>query len=1033
MKPHRFPVVLGLAVLFCLLAPASIVGQQVTSDHAANMRDSQKLFKTHVRTTLRASCLKCHGGKTTEGDLDLSTRESLLDSGFVDLEDPEASHLLAVIRHEATPHMPKKATKLPQRSLDAIAKWVALGAAYDRPLDAKDGAESGRQITDDDRGFWSFRPLVKQAVPKVSDEWVRNDIDRFLRSAQLDAELVPNREADRGTLIRRATFDLTGLPPTRDEIQAFVNDDDPQAYEKLIDRLLDSPRFGERWARHWMDVARFAESHGYEQDYDRPNAYHYRDFLIRAINTDLPYDKFMSWQLAGDELEPDNPLAMMATGFMGAGVFPTQLTETEFESTRYDELDDIVATTGVAYLGLSIGCARCHDHKYDPIPTRDYYRFAAVFTKTIRSEIALENDPAKNNARREEHAREVAKLEAEVKGYTDNELENEFAKWLPTFDASKSGGVWQRSKIISLDSSGETKYQVAADGSILATGTAPDKEIIVLELLPRMPQITSIRLEALRHDSLPQGGPGRAPNGNFALGDFTVEAVDVKGVRTKLTLKNPRATHQQNTGALSIAGSIDDDPVSGWAVDVGGIGKDQAAVFDFDKPVEGAESLTVKMRFHHPNRQHSIGRFRVTLASASGLAPSTGDVGPPAAVLTAVAKVKAAGDDVDPADRKLVLEWFADNFSKIGELKRQLAEREANGPKIEKATVQVSSEGFPHMKHNADGRGYPHFYSETHQLSRGDVHQKGDVMQPGYLRVLMRNGKVESHWDAPRRDDWTRTSLTRAGLSRWLTDAEHGAGHLAARVAVNRLWQHHFGRGLVATPNDFGFQGERPTNPELLDYLAHDFVANGWKMKRIHRLIMTSAAYRQSTERTEPHQRLDPDNLLWARRIPRRLEAEAIRDSVLAVSGELDETMYGKGSLDSSMKRRSVYFFVKRSRLIPEMMLFDWPESLVSIGQRSTTTTAPQALLFMNSPLVRRAATAQATEAAEMTDAEFVEDVYERTLGRQPTKLETGKAAEFLAVQSAAHRESGVKDVALRSRADLCQVMFSLNEFVFVE
>lgn len=1033
MNSHLIRLVsFRLAVAFVLLAAAGqLVAQQAKPEHAANMRASQLLFKTRVRTTLKASCLKCHGGKETKGDLDLSTRESLLESGFVDLDDPASSYLLAVIRHESTPHMPMKSGKLPQKSLDAIAKWIELGAAYDRPLISKEGADGIGQITDDDREFWSFQPLVKHKAPKVSDPWVRTDVDRFLRSAQAKAGLAANPQADRRTLIRRATFDLTGLPPTAAEIQAFVDDTDPQAYEKLIDRLLESPHFGERWARHWMDVSRFAESHGYEQDYDRPNAYHYRDFLIRAFNSDLPYDQFVSWQLAGDELESDNPLAMMATGFMGAGVFPTQLTETEFESTRYDELDDIVATTGVAFLGLSIGCARCHDHKYDPIPTRDYYRLASVFTKTIRSEIELETDIAVNKERRENHAREVAELATKVRKFEADELDTEFTKWLPTFDPAKSSGAWQRSTIVALESTAKTEYKVDANGVILATGKAPDKETITLSLLPRMPLIASIRLEALRHETLPQGGPGRAPNGNFAMGDFAVHAIDAKGVSTKLVLKNPRATHQQNTGALSIAGSIDDDPVSGWAVDVGGIGKDQAAIFDFEKPVENAELLTITMRFHHPNTQHTIGRFRVTLAATSGLKPSTGDVGPPAEVLLAVTAVKEG--PVDANVRKLARDWFADNFSKIGELKRQLVTRQSNGPKLEKATVQVSSEGFPHMKHNADGRGYPHFYPETHQLSRGDAHQKGDVVKPGYLRVLMRNGKEEGHWSTPAPADWTRTGMSRSGLARWLMDVENGAGHLAARVAVNRLWQHHFGRGLVSTPNDFGFQGEQPTNPELLDYLASDLVENGWKMKRMHKLIMTSAAYRQTSHRSADHTRLDPDNMLWARRVPRRLEAEAIRDSVLAISGQLDETMYGKGSLDSSMKRRSVYFFIKRSKLIPEMMLFDWPESLVSIGQRAATTTAPQALLFMNSQLVRQAAHALAAKSAQVGEEDFVRSLYEASLGRLPTEVEASKASEFLAVQSAAHREAGVQDVAVRARADLCQVMFGLNEFVFVK
>ncbi len=736
-------------------APPAI---QVPADHAARMKAGQELFRREVRGLLVEHCLNCHGGDSVKADFDLSSRKSLMDSGMVG-DTAEESYLLSLITHQAEPHMPFKAPKLSAGQIDAIRRWLDLGAPYDRPLVEKEKNDSGAvmQVTDRDRQFWAFRPLANVAPPPLEDSavhaaWCRTEIDRFIAAAQQAAGLHGNPVADRRTLIRRAYFNLLGLPPSPEEVEAFVADSSPDAYARLIDRLLQLPQYGERWARHWLDVARFAESHGYEQDYDRPHAYHYRDFLIQAFNDDMPYDQFVRWQLAGDELAPDDPLALMATGFLGGGAFPTQLTEAEFESARYDELDDMVATTGVAFLGLSVGCARCHDHKFDPIPSRDYYRLAATFTATIRSEIELE----------------------------------------------------------------------------------------------------------VPHASAPQ-------------------------------------------------------------------------------------------------------------------------------------------------------------------------------------KVQVTSEGFPHMKHHADGRGFPHFYPQTFHLARGDVHQKLEPAEPGFLQVLLRDGKPSEHWRRDPPQGWERTSFRRAALAGWITDPDYGAGHLAARVIVNRVWHHHFGRGIVATPNDFGLQGEPPTHPELLDWLARDFIAHGWRLKRLHKQIMTSAVFMQGDQTDAARSKLDPDNKLLWHRAPRRLEAEAIRDAMLSVSGLLDERMFGPGTLDEGMRRRSIYFFIKRSKLIPTMMLLDWPEHLVSIGNRATTTTAPQALLFMNNPHARAYAAGLAARAAQRqadgSDAAFIAASFALAFQREAAAAERQAARDFLAEQRKLHASAGktAREAARLSRIDLCQTLLSMNEFVYID
>jgi mono/diheme cytochrome c family protein len=781
------PVAPRICIGLILVALCSAVPATAADAPSKEDATGTAFFEQHIRPLFAEHCYKCHSrqAKNLRGGLLLDSKEGWSkggDSGPALVPgQPDKSLLIQAVRYQGELQMPPKG-RLSDRQIELLVRWVRMGAPAPRDTPA---AATARTIDiEQGRKHWAFQPLkvvsppdpptpalphkgggsksypsplvmeggsLLSPSPLVGEgwgggAWCRTPIDRFILASLSAKALHPNPEAERRILIRRVYFDLIGLPPTPEEVEAFVHDCDPRAYDKLVRRLLGSPHYGERWARHWMDVARFAESHGYEQDYDRPHAYPYRDFLIQALNQDMPYDQFVRWQIAGDELAPGDPLAMTATGFLGGGPFPTQLTEAEFESARYDELDDMAATTGVAFLGLTIGCARCHDHKYDPIPTHDYYRLASTFTTTIRSEIDL----------------------------------------------------------------------------ALYPGAKPTK-------------------------------------------------------------------------------------------------------------------------------------------------------------------------------------------------------------------VQVSSEGFPHTKHHADERGFPHFYKQTHFLQRGDPNQKRGEASSGFLQVLMRNGKDESFWRVKPPSGWKRTSFQRAALANWLIDTENGAGHLAARVIVNRLWQHHLGQGLVATPNDFGTQGERPTHPELLDWLADDLIRHGWRLKHTHELILTSAVYRQSSRFDEERAKIDRTNRYHWRRTPRRLEGEAIRDALLSVAGQLDTRMYGPGTLDANMRRRSVYFFIKRSQLIPMMMLFDWPEHLTSIGQRSTTTIAPQALLFLNSPQGRLFAEGFTDRLAGLSAEAAIERAYRLAFCRMPESREQQVALAFLARQGALHRSAATANAERRALVDFCQALLSMNEFVYID
>jgi cytochrome c553 len=809
-----------IAGLYCFATAAQLgrfaapgqCQQPLPADHAEKMARSQELFTKTVRQLLTDRCLKCHGGEKTRAGFNLATREGLLkggDNGVAVLAGKaKESRVLKLLRHEDEPHMPSNASKLSDADIERIAAWIDLGAAYDKPLIASiAGVKKPMTITDDDRRFWSFQPLRRVEPPKLKHEaWCKTTLDRFIL-AKLEAKGIgPNPEVDKRTLLRRAYFDLIGLPPTPEETAQFLNDTSANAYERTIDRLLDSPHYGERWARHWLDLARFAESHGYEQDYDRPTAYHYRDFVIKALNLDLPYDKFVKWQIAGDEIDPENPLALMATGFLAAGTHSTQITANQVEKERYDELDDMSRTIGTSMLGLTVGCARCHDHKYDPISVVDYYRLLSTFTTTVRSDM-----------------------------------------------------------------------------------------------------------------------------------DVNIDPVNYKKAKTKWDME-----HESLVGALR----------------------------DYEQSPSTFPDHQLAPRSSYDTR------------------------------------------------------WQT--------LQRAVAKHAKSKPQPKTVKAMISSEGVPAVRTHTQGGD---FLEHTHFLKRGDPNQKGEIASQGFMQVLMRNPDQEKRWLKTPPKRW-HTSYRRWALADWLCDTEAGAGHLLARVIVNRLWQHHMGRGIVGTPSDFGYQGERPTHPELLDFLATELIKNGWLMKPMHKLIMLSAAYMQSSDPDSGKMAVDPDNKLVWRRPRTRLEAETIRDAMLAVSGTLDPKPFGPGTLDPNHKRRSIYFFVKRSQLVPMMTLFDAPDSLQGQEQRATTIIAPQALMLMNNSNIRgyaRSFAARIGSKDGSTPEDAVRAGYLIALARLPCEEELRESTQFVKEQLESYRAANKGDAPQVALADFCQVLMELNEFIYVD
>ena len=647
----------------------------------------------------------------------------------------------------------------------------------------------------------------------------------------------------------------------------------------------------------------------------------------------------------------------------------------------------------------------------------------STFTTTVRSNVDLETDPMAAAGAKALFATESSRLAAALLAFEAGALNAEFDAWLDTSPALPGPG-WTLLDAASINSREGAVFRKLDDGSWLAGGPNGASDVYTLTATTSQHPLTGLKLEALTDDSAPGRGPGRAGNGNFALSRLVVTAQPLAGGPARaVKLLPPQATHQQNLTHLSAAAALDDDPASGWAVDLGGIGKDQAAAFGFAEPLdfEGGTKLTVTLEFS-VNTGHNLVRPRLSVSA--GVPPDL-----KAAVLPpAVAALRSHPGPLSTTDRAVLFDWWKTGHPGWQERSRDLARHRQQEPAV-RTPVMVCAEGFTPIVMHSQG---PPFLKETHVLKRGDPNQKLEVATPGFLQVLTRGDGKHWPWTPP---PGSLSSGRRRSFANWMTDVDQGAGALMARVAVNRVWQHHFGRGLVATPGDFGRMGALPSHPALLDWLAAEFIRGGWKLKPLHRLIMTSAAYQQSSAPDPAKTAADPDNNLFLRQVPRRLEGEAVRDSMLAVSGALDRTLYGPGTLAETSRRRSIYFTLKRSQLVNSMVVFDAPEPLASQSLRPTTTVAPQALLFMNSPQVRdwaRAFAARvAAEAGPATggSAPFITRAYQLALGRAPQDAELKAASDFITARPAGEGP----DARLPVLTDFCQALLALNEFIYVD
>jgi hypothetical protein len=828
----------------------------------------------------------------------------------------------------------------------------------------------------DKKNHWSFKAPVQPPVPEVKDKkWTRNAIDNFVLARLEKENLRPAPEADRVTLIRRLSLDLTGLPPTIREVDEFLADQRADAYEKEVERLLASPHHGEQWGRHWLDVARYADSNGFEKDLPR-SIWPYRDWVINALNQDMPFDEFAIEQMAGDLLPNATLEQKIATGFHRNSMLNEE-GGVDPEEFRVAAIINRVETTGKAFLGLTINCAQCHSHKYDPISQKEYYQFFAFLNND--DEPMLEVPSRKQQARRAEILAEAAKIEDDLLS-KDPDLKTRQTDW----EKEMRGEVvdWQVLDPDSYYGAVGTKFAKLDDHSLLATASNPGVSTYTVTVKTKLKGITAFRLEVLTDPNLPHNGPGRAGHGNLVLTDFSVKAVSQDGGTTNdVTLQNATADFSQSSFPVADAITGKADAKHGWGIDAGPgrINQDRKAVFETKDNVgfdEGTTlTFTLKQLF---GSEHTIGRFRLS-ATTKPDRPIHAD--PLSAEVREIINV--------PSEKRT-----ASQERKVFSFYRTI------DPKCAKANQQISElmDGWPQADTTLvlAARQEPR---ETHIFRRGDFRNPLDAVSPDVPAFL-----------PPLPPNAPRNRLT---LAKWLVD---GKNPLTARVIMNRFWQAYFGRGLVTTSEDFGTQCDAPSHPELLDWLACEFMRSGWSMKAMHRLIVESATYRQASKAPVELYTRDPYNRLLARGPRFRVEAETVRDIALSASGLLSEKVGGPsvyppipdGVLNlgygSPMKwetstgedryRRGLYTFWKRSVPYPGLSIFDAPNGDTSCARRVMSDTPLQALTTLNDTVFQEAAQALALRVWKQggrDDRERAVYAFRLCTGRKPDETELGQ------------------------------------------
>jgi len=980
-------------------------------------------FAKDVQPIFAAHCIKCHGPDNPKADLDLSTRKgilAILDSGKAAVApgNPDASPLMARVTSldpdELMPP-PKKGERLAAAQIATLRRWIKEGAEWST--------------------HWAYRPLEKPATPSVKDKiWPRNPIDNFVLTKLERNDITPSPEAERHTLIRRLSYDLLGLPPTPSEVRNFESDKSPEAYSKLVDRLLTSPHFGERWGRHWLDKARYADSDGYEKDRPRMNAWRYRDWVINSINADLPFDQFTIQQLAGDLLPNATDLQKLATAFNRQTLTNTE-GGTDKEQWRVAAVMDRVETLGSVWLGLTVTCARCHNHKYDQLTHKEYYQLFAYFNNGDETSASVPRSRQKLSAFAETQAAHDTKMKAfqaqvnardEVLRQSLPKLEKALRSELAK--QASSPAAYHPIKLLSARAgkNNSVKFSAQEDGSLLVSGDNPDGAEYELELETQQREITGLKLEVLPDSSLPAKGPGRTPHGNFVLNDIRVYA-STRQEFTGQPLKLSRATASHSQKDWPAGNAIDGrigvgSKGTGWAIGPA-YGKPHTLTVTFTQPLRMKSNIFLHVVLDQKyGKQHTIGRFRIS--TRTGHAPGEGIPKNIAQLLVKNPSQRAA------AEQQALFSFVRDRDPETTALQAQIKNLNASAPKPPVMSVRVLSQRTNSPR-------------ATHIFHRGEFKQPKDKVSP-LTPATLPTAKNRAQGD-------------RLDLARWLVD---GQNPIVPRVTANHIWMHLFGEGLVRTVNDFGVRGDAPTHPQLLDWLAGEFIRQKWSRKDMIRLIVHSATYRQSSVHRPELTDRDPNNHLLHRQNRFRVEAEIIRDLSLATSGLLSPKIGGPsvfpplpaGVADLSYAnnfkwnpskgedryRRGMYTFFKRTSPHPNLLTFDCPDSNVTCVKRTRSNTPLAALATLNNEVFTEAAKALGKRmlAASKTDTERLTAGFQICVARKPDIREMAALTNLLHRARVYYKgnEATAKtfngDAEASAWAIIARVLQNLDEFI---